>query len=498
MLIYEKIRCSEGVFSLIEFLDYLDMSYDHFKRYMKLQNEKGNSEKDIIEGLILCKKIKKRLNLNITPHIENVVKFHGEYYPSVKCVSKMNGWDSSRVFGLMKNGISLEEMGEYIHRRKSTMAEKTYNLLKSGEDENSRVIRKGDYITIQVNGKEYETIGDLARDYGVEQGNFVKRLEKGYSISKALSITKDRKVPIIFLGKNFSSISDLSAYYGISRDSVRAWVKSYGLSEFEKLIDWLNCVVEESGVSLPKNVKWGYLLRISKGLRYNKEDIIYQIKNFSKLEKGCNFYLGGRSYKYMTNFYTGTGLCSKNFLYNKIIVENPPIYRIADMLNGIFDINIITCLSYSSYLYLYFEDLVKNMRSKQMMEFQIESIRDQIMRGYSPEEIVLSRKDCMLLLKSVFTDPWRFVRTYLGCVASMERLVEYFNLGNGGYKNSTQNIEKFLQCSDIKVLRQAHRVDNVQYFLCKKDNKLEYLSGTELLNISLESVKGKKNDRVQE
>ena len=80
----------------------------------------------------------------------------------------------------------------------------------------------------------------------------------------------------------------------------------------------------------------------------------------------------------------------------------------------------------------------------------------------------------------------------------MERLVEYFNLGNGECKNSTQNIEKFLQCSDIKVLRQAHRVDNVQYFLCKKDNKLEYLSGTELLNISLESVKGKKNDRVQE
>ena len=497
MLINEKIRCSEGVFSLIEFLDYLDMSYDDFKRYMKLRYEKGNSEEDIIEGLILCKKIKKRLNLNITPHIENAVKFHGEYYPSVRYVSKMNGWDSNRVMELMKNGISLEEMGEYIHRRKSTIAEKTYNLLKSGEDENSNVIRKGDFIIIQVNGKEYETVGSLAREYGVEQGNFVKRLEKGYSISEALSVTKGRKMPVIFLGKNFDSISDLSDYYGISCGSVRAWVKSYGLSGFEKLVGWLNCVAEESEVSLPDDVKWEYLLRIARGLKYSKEDIIYQIKNFSKLEKGCNFYLGGRSYKYITNFYTDTGLYSKDFLYNKIMVENPPIHRIADMLNGIFDIN-ITCLSYSSYLYLYFEDLIKNMGSMERMESTIESIRDLLREGYSPEEIIKSRKNCMLLLESVFTHPWHFVRTYLGYVASMERLVEYFNLGNGGYKNSIKNIEKFLQYSNIGILKQSYRVGDVQYFLCKKDDKLEYLSGTELLNISLESVKGKKNDRVQE
>ncbi len=494
-----KIRCSEGVFRLRDFLDYIEMSYDDFKRCMKLRSEKGNSEKDIIEGLILCKKIKKRLNLNITPHIENVVKFHGEYYPSVEYVSKMNGWDSNRVVELMKNGISLEEMDKYIHRRKSNMAEKTYNLLKSGEDENSNVIRKGDYITIQVHDKEYETLGSLAREYGLDPQHFVRRLEKGYSISEALSV-KRRKVPVTFLGKNFDSISGISAYYGMPRDLPRVGIESYGLSGFEKLIGWLICVVEESGVSLPNDVKWEYLLRIARGLKYNKEDIIYQIKNFSKLEKGCNFYLGGRSYRYMSDFYTDTGLYSKAFLYNKIMVENPPIYRIADMLNGIFDIK-ITCLSYSSYLYLYFEDLVKKMGTQQEIEFQVESIRDQLRSGCSPEEVVTSRKDCMLLLKSVFPasrTPRTFVRNNLGYVASMERLVEYFNLGNGGSKHSIKNIKKFLQCSDIKILKKSHRVGDIQYYLCEKGDKLEYLSGTELLDIALESVKSKKNATVQE
>ena len=52
----------------------------------------------------------------------------------------------------------------------------------------------------------------------------------------------------------------------------------------------------------------------------------------------------------------------------------------------------------------------------------------------------------------------------------------------------------FLQYSEVEIIKEAYKVSDTEYFLCKEGSELKYLSGTELLDIALESVKGKNGN----
>lgn len=96
-----------------------------------------------------------------------------------------------------------------------------------------------------------------------------------------------------FLGISFSSVFALGRYYNLDKSSIKRQINLYGIDGVEKLFAWLISIEKESGVDLPDDCKWNYLLKISRNLRYNKEDIIYQIRNYDKLDEDCSFYLGG-------------------------------------------------------------------------------------------------------------------------------------------------------------------------------------------------------------
>lgn len=488
-----EIRCSDGVFRLGDFLDYIGMSYNAFTKYMKQWNRGGCSKDDVLEGLILCRKIKKRLNLKYMPKIDHVVKFQGEYYPSVSYVIKMKKWKNSLVRDFLKEGLTLDEIGHIINKtvssfgKRTPVSKETYDLLKSREDANSKVRLEGDYLSIEIDGKVYNSLLGLAKDYGMSHTTIRDRLRKGCSISEAIGVKRMRE--FTFLGINFSSVFALGRYYNLDKSLIKRLVNLYGIDRVEKLFAWLTSIEKESGVDLPDDCKWNYLLKISRNLRYNKEDIIYQIRNYDKLDEDCSFYLGGKSYKYLKDFFHSE--IRSEYLHEMIIDEDCPLCIIADMKAGTYTPE----LSYKSpnaYLYLYYRQVFYSSD----VELEIEDIRNQFKKGYSADEILSTKVNYMHLIKETYsrTNAGVFIREKLGGVVSKERMLEYFNsIYNPKYSMRDCFVKnKFLQYSNVEILRQTHEEGNLQYFLCRKGTELEYLSGTELLDIALESVKGEK------
>ena len=492
-----EIKCSDGVFQLGDFLDYIGMPYDNFIKYMKQWEGSGRSKEDVIEGLVLCRKIKKRLNLKYMPKMDLVVKFQGEYYPSISYIIKMKKWTDNSVRKLLGEGFTLDEIDYVMNKTDSatgmmTPARKeTYALLKSREDANSKVNVDCGYLSIEVNGKVYNSLRSLAKDYGLIDVTVKDRLKKGYSISEAIGVQqKERIWDFSFLGINFSSVTALSKYYNLSHETMKRLINLYGLEGTEKLFAWLISVEKETGANLPDNCRWNYLLKISSNLRYNREDIVYQIRNYDKLGSGCSYYLGGKSYKNLKDFYN-SGLRSK-YLHKMILNENCPLYIIADMEAGIYTPE-LSYKSPSAYLYIYYRRVFYSSK----IELEIEDIRDHFKKGYSADEILSTKEDCMYLINSMHSRNYinSFIGRKLGGVVSKERMLEYFN-SDCDPKYSVKDCfakNGFLKYSSVEILKQAHRVGNLQYFLCRKGTELEYLSGTELLDMALESVKGEKN-----
>ena len=229
------------------------------------------------------------------------------------------------------------------------------------------------------------------------------------------------------------------------------------------------------------------MIKISSLLSYNKEDIVYQIKNLDKLEDGCTYYFGGKSYKRLDDVYAEYRMYS-TYGYKMFLKEKAPLCVIIDIIVGT-NIPELSYKSPSSYLYFYYRDIFYSMD----IESEIEDIRDHFKKGYTANEIMSTRKICLSLIKSTVVDFRSFIRLNLSGIASKEKLVRYFNVPTYRSNWSTMRIRRgFLRYSDVEIIKASYRVKDTQYFLCREGNELKYLSGTELLDIAIESVKNIK------
>lgn len=114
------------------------------------------------------------------------------------------------------------------------------------------------------------------------------------------------------------------------------------------------------------------------------------------------------------------------------------------------------------------------------------------------------------IIRSVYKSrsKWEmFIRSNLGGFVSERSLLEYFNckiiefrddgeilcvdFKKGAEKRRLYGIRNFLQYSNIDVLNVSYSYNSLQYFLCRRDGELVYLSGNELLDIAVDSVKDK-------
>lgn len=75
---------------------------------------------------------------------------------------------------------------------------------------------------------------------------------------------------------------------------------------------------------------------------------------------------------------------------------------------------------------------------------------------------------------------------YLSGSLTRSSLSNYFNIKS---RKAVAGIKKFLQFSDLKVIRVSYRYNSLQYYLCVRDDSLCYLSGNDLLEIAVESIK---------
>ena len=500
-----KIRCSEGVFTKEEFLAYLGISYVSFRRYIAGGKENGHSEEEIIEDLILCNKIRKKFNLRLLPSKDTVVECHGDYYPSVSYWARMHHWAPTEVSNLLAKGLTLEEIeGIFVNkkkiqhrkgkeegeRHKCRSENELYAFYKSREDDKVKISKKcGCPLIINVLGvKTYTSIRDLAEDYGISRQTVYKRLNRGYSFSKAIGLgeKEERSKSFFFLDLKFDCLTDFCNYYNIGGVIARSLLSRYGKEGVEELFIWLNSIEKESGINLPSDFKWDYLLKMSSWLRYNKEDIVYQIKNLNKLDSGCAYYFGGKSYKGLTDVLTELRIRG-TFGYEMFLKEKVPLYVIADIVAGV-NIPKLTYKSPSTYLYFYYRDTFHNLN----IDYEIDDIRSHLKKGYTADEILSTRKNCLFLIESSGVNRKHFIQSKLNGIVSKERMVGFFNSTVNKGDNHILSMKKaFLQYSEVEIMKEAYRVNDTEYFLCKEGNELKYLSGTELVDIALESVKGK-------
>ena len=487
-----EIKCSEGVFnSKEELAEYLGRSLRGLDSLLKEGKKSGLSESDAIDRAILCNKVKKEFNLKRFPQYTNIVLFHGKYYPSVEYLSKLKGWRSWVVLDLISAGLSLEEIDLQFKQQGSNTAIRieSFTLLKSKVDEDSKVFVENGEVVIEVKGKKYRSIPDLANDYGISLSCFRRRIRcPGVSICQALDIeTVAHHSPysFSFLGKNFNSRKEFCDFYNLPYETGRYLLQD--IDRAENLVKWLYSIVDESNITF--NGDLNYLLKISRGLDYNKEDIMYQIQNYANLKEGYTYYLGGKQYKGITEFHGDVKLLYQSNKIKKFInvdKEKIALYKIADMINGV-STEQITYKSPKTYVYIYFYDFLKGVKTAHMNAF-LGEIYTMLESGLSALEIKNLLIDYRSLIKSVYKSDVKANRFIQGSFLylSKGKLLDYFNMNSMTRFNGLQ---RFLQYSNLKIIAASYRYNSLQYYLCDNDGSLCYLSGNDLLDIAVKSVK---------
>lgn len=446
-----KIVCSDGSFNSVkEFVDYLGISYCTYKSYQKRFR---SGEKDFYEGILLASKLRKEFSLKYLPKIENIVCYNGKYYPGANFLLK----DKDNCSVISNN-------------RKANL----YKVLKKGEDDYSKVCLEDNNLVLLVNGVNYGTVEELVSDYGLNRSTFMTRLKAGLSIYESLTIEKNAIIgngSIHFLGKDFRTVVDLCDHYKIDYQTWYYMTKSNGKEKVERLFSQLFDLIKESNVNCYDRLE--FIIQIAKALGWNKTDIVYQLRNMDKIQDGCVCYLGGKSYKSVVEFYKDYNLNPyKGVFADFLHGGNYPVCVIADILSGSSHYN-FTEDSPSIYLYLYFKEYMskKTVSVKSLLK----EIRGKIKDGYSVGKIknrLSTIKHFQMLYNTVYNN-----------VLSEEVMINAFNVGSVSLLNS------FLSHSNTTILKRSYTVGCVSYYLCVVGNSIEYISGNELLEIALESVK---------
>ena len=378
--------------------------------------------------------------------------------------------------------------------RKSKELLEWYNLLKQREDCNSSVELDSDILKVTVDGVQY-SITDILKKYGVLAAVFKHRIEKGYSIYESLTLKRNSYVDrkrFSFLGKTYKNYQSFCDYYNIPKSMSSQLVKENSTEDLEKIFLRLFELIKKSKIENFREI--GYLLSIYKRLKC-EDDIIYQIQNYDKLEDNCYFYLGGKSYRGLLDFFKDYNIGRKSYLGKLIFSENPPLYKIAGMLDGSYTPK-ISSESPSTYLYIYFKNYIIDRdisSSVALTNLRIDNIRKMLANGSSAEEVKDLLDTYTFLIKSLYFDSKdpdarcrSFIFKYMNGILSREGLEKFFNIERTVHTSSR---DRLLQYSNVKILRKVYRVQGVLYYQCRVGNRLEYLSGTELVDIAIESVK---------
>ena len=73
------------------------------------------------------------------------------------------------------------------------------------------------YIKVKIDNKEFDSVRDAAKFYGIHDHTARTRIGKGWSVERALKTKKiDLAKQIKFNGKTFKSIRKLAKFYNVS------------------------------------------------------------------------------------------------------------------------------------------------------------------------------------------------------------------------------------------------------------------------------------------
>lgn len=491
---YDKIRGTEYLYWFFGrgFINQKDIDTSFAISYTEVLKKKQN-----MPYTRLCKDIGFRSDDEIENPTLLMCTYKGKKYASKSQLREALGIPKAKMLQYQRNGYTFEEAIELCMKEKSRKNEKQlewYNLLKQREGNNSSVELKSGIIQITVEGVQY-SLADALKKYDVSLTVFRDRIEKGHTIYE--SLTSKRNVHVgrksfSFLGKVYKNYHSFCDYYNIPNSMSSQLVRENTIEELEKIFLRLFGLVKRSEVENFREI--GYLLVINKRLEC-EDDIIYQIQNYDKLGDNCLFYLGGKSYRSLGDFYKDYNMRRNTYFGKLIFGEKIPLYKVADMLNGSYTPK-ISSESPSTYLYIYFknyilgEDKVKGY-SDTLTDLRIDNIRRMLANDYSVEEVKDLLDTYNYLIDSLYSSSKHpeasyrtFIFKYMGGILSREGLEKIFN-----DERILPIRDKLLQYSNIKIIKRSYKVKDVQYFLCEIEDKLEYLSGSDLVDIAIESVK---------
>lgn len=451
---YAKINivCSLGSFdSLSDFIKTLGISYQTFNSIKSMYD----GEDDLYEKIIQTVKVKNKFNFKKNIKLEDLVYYNGEYYPSEGYVIKMLGLTPRTVKVKMNLGMSFEEaINESLkvsENNKITQV-KLYNLLKPYEDEQSRVSMTDGKVYITVDCVT-NNISGLCKRFGVSTSTFKNRLKGGQTISTALDYNKANY--IYFLGKRYSSARELCREYNINKNTWQYLLGKYNIQDVEKLFKWILDLVKRSGVDCYDKVNM--LLHTARIFSYNSDELLYQIKNINKIKDGDLFYLGGKSYKGFKYFYSDYDITTSEnksrSVINTLVSENNICFH--ELSEFLLDKKI----SYESpkiFYYLYFLEYFSKIQKPTLehTEILISCFRNEIFKEFGNDIIMEGDIEAnQLILKRVF------------------------NSGKLSILNMICYSEK------INVEEVSYRISNVCYYRCRFEDRVEYLSGDDLLNL---------------
>ena len=231
-----------------------------------------------------------------------------------------------------------------------------------------------------------------------------------------------------------------------------------------------------------------YLIKTSKDFYCNKDDVLYQLKNKGKVEKGYKYYLGGKSYKGLNSFYLeyGTSFAKtrKASLYFLLALDNTSIYKVADFLSN--KGYVIAESDPIVFIYMYFKDMLDGKSPKSVVEFS-KSVKKSMRNGLTIEEVKERLNAITNLLNKVYGDNYSAIRMTLSRYSGTSAVSED-GIRNIFNESSLETVKRFMVYSDVTIMKKSYRVGSISYYLCMVGDSVEYLSGDELLEIALKSI----------
>ena len=121
---------------------------------------------------------------------------------------------------ILKRTNELSKFERHYIKRLNTLFPNGYNLSTGGIGYGN-LGRK-----VKIANIKFKTLKDAAKHFGVNQGTFVTRLSSGWTLEQAAGLVKYDKIPannikVKIDGKNFDSVRDAAKFYGIHDHTAR-------------------------------------------------------------------------------------------------------------------------------------------------------------------------------------------------------------------------------------------------------------------------------------